>query len=150
MAVTDLAPAAKSRTTNAEPLARRLRWLEDVLDTLAAWEDADDFLILPEPLAGQQTLHAVRRVQDGLVTGRPVRNADVHLLRRALHVLRDGAADGDENLAEALRVHAPLGRSPVHPLAELLGDLPDLGALADLSALSDFAAVEPALTRSAA
>ncbi|GAA2760943.1 hypothetical protein [Actinopolymorpha rutila] len=123
MAVTDLAPAAKSRSATAEPLTRQLRWLEDVLDTLAAWEDADDFLTLPAPLAGQQTLHAVRRVQDGLVAGGPVHQADVRLLRRALHVLRDGVANGDADLGEALRVHAPLGRSPVHPLAALLDDL---------------------------
>ncbi|MET9023053.1 hypothetical protein ABZV93_24025 [Actinopolymorpha sp. NPDC004070] len=124
MAVTVLAPAPKSsRIANTEPLARHLRWLEDVLDTLATWEDADDFLILPVPLAGQQSLHAVRRVQDGLVTGGPVRHDDVRLLRRALHVLRDGAADGDDDLAEALRAHAPFGRPPVHLLGELLTDL---------------------------
>jgi len=121
MTVTDLAPATESsRTAN---LARHLRWLEDVLDTLAAWEDSDDLLVLPEPLAGQQTLHAVRRVQDALITGRRVRHDDVRLLRRALHVLEDGAVNGDDDLAEALRIHAPFDQSPVHPRYELLADL---------------------------
>ena len=108
---------------DALTLAHHLRWIEDVLDTLAAWEDADDNVVLPEPLGGQRALHAVWRVRDGLVTGRPADRDDIRLVQRAVRTLTCSAANANEDLSEALLIHAPRGRPDTRRPTQLRTDL---------------------------
>lgn len=115
-------PAPDSTHDDALAIAHRLRSIEEVLTTLAAWEDTDDALVLPSPIAGQQALHGVWRVHDCLVAGQPTSGHDLRLVERAIRVLAQDAHGHDKNISEALRLHYSSGQVTDH-LDVLLADL---------------------------
>jgi hypothetical protein len=83
-----------------------LRGLEDILITLATWEDADDNFVLPPPVAGQRALHAVRRLADALANGRAEPDpTDLALVREAVAALAKGLTAGEENIRYAVDLH---------------------------------------------
>jgi hypothetical protein len=116
-------PTTDSTHGDALAIAYRLRSIEDVLTTLAAWEDTDDALVLPSPIAGQQALHGVWRVHDCLVAGQPTSGHDLRLVERAIRVLEQGAHGRDKDISEALRIHYPPGQPVTAHLDLLLADL---------------------------
>ncbi len=90
-------------------LLAALLLVENVLVALATWEDADDSLVLPEPLAGQQALHGVRRLQDAFAQAAAgavaPQAADLALLTRTAAALTAGLASGDDDICQAIALH---------------------------------------------
>ena len=118
-AVPTQAPPASPAGPDIDDLTS-LRTLENVLVTLATWEDTDDNLLLREPLAGQQALHAVRRLRDASSVGRAdVDPGDLSMLREAVRTLAAGARAGDEVIGEAVETHREPGRSHSDLIAQL-------------------------------
>ena len=119
-AVPTQAPPASLAGLDVDDLTS-LRTLENVLVTLATWEDADDNLLLREPLAGQQALHAVRRLRDASSLGRAdVDPGDLSMLREAVRALAAGVRAGDEVIGEAIETHRGPGRSASDLIAHLV------------------------------
>ena len=111
---------------------QRLLLVEGVLVTLATWEDADDSLVLPEPLAGQQALHGVRRLQDAFAQASHAAAAqpdDLALLERTAIALAAGLASGDEDICQAVAQHEECTPDAAPGVLATLGQLTPPGRL---------------------
>jgi hypothetical protein len=138
--------------------------LEEVLATLAAWEEAEDWsLVLPTPIAGERALSAARRLWDALAptqapgegvefaAGQPVHLVEVEqddldvlaatAVRFCQAVSATPAAE-DNAIADALDQHLRGGETTA---SQLLADLVRLHSVLDLASTVDAGPLRAAL-----